>query len=397
MSTAAPAAPSLSALAAEAQPTPGTATDITAPAATQQNLVRSAKPIPDLPGVFSDDDPFPAPPSKPATPGTAQRGPDGRFLATGTSPVSAGPGEHALEAATQPDPAKPATTKFKFAGEEFDSSEAAEQNFKSLRGQFRPVQALARSLGGIDKIVPQFTGAAESARGWHAKAQELEAELATYRNGSAPASTEAAQPDAPAEGIDWGMYAEIEKLADAQGEPWKARQWLSEEQDKIVQARVQRILDERLAPLADAEKHQAVIDQTTNLFDNLAGYTNSDGSISFPELHDEAASYEVGKIWASLGFDPKLPQGAIAAIAIYRMSKANTSRSQAGPLAAAPQPAALIPAPPTDARAAADLGDGRVRELRAPDAGSPSADAARILSGLRQANSGSRALLGFDA
>jgi hypothetical protein len=425
MATAAPAAPSPSA-PASAQPAPGTGNaeaapdTVTIPAAPDSTprLARPLRPIPSLPGVFPDDDPFPVgasksaaatDPANPSSPGattTAARGPDGRFVA-GASPAATDGGEPALEVGTQDQ--QPATPKFKFGGEEFDSREAAEQNFKSLRGQYRPLQALARSLGGIDKIQTTFQQAAESARGWKAEAERLSAELQQARAGQPAASpssssTTTAVPDAtdakPAD-VDWELYAEIKKLANESGEPWKAEQWLINEVRKADRAHYESILDERFAPIAEAEQQAAVVSQTETLFSNLAEYVNADGSVAYPELHDEAASYAIGRMWASLGLPPEAaltPQGAIAAIAIYRMAK-GAGGSQAGSVADA-QPMTLTPpTAPTDAHAAAALGgDGRNMDMRIPDgmAGSASAEAARVLAGLRQANRGNRAVLGFE-
>lgn len=408
MATAAPAAPSTS--AQPAQPAPASTSDAAStslPPISVDSIPRvnkPLKPIPSLPGVLPDGDPFPLPksPKSAATSATptgansAARGPDGRFL-PGSSPGATDGEEHAQSAGDEP-----ATGKYKFGGEEFESQEAAEQNFRSLRGQYRPIQSLARSLGGVDKIVPHLGQAAESARGWHAEAQRLLAENEALRNGTAPARTSAptapdAAPDA-SESVDWELYAEIKKLATDSGEPWKADQWLTERQDAIVQARVQRILNERLQPLADSDARNAVAGQTETLFSSLAGYTNTDGSVAFPELHDEKAAYEVGRMWASMGLPPEAaltPQGAIAAIAIYRMGKGN--RSQAS-TATPPSPAAAFTdGIPTDAHAAAALDGGRGRPMASGSDGGPSAQAAAVIAGLRQVNSGNRALLGFEA
>ena len=96
-----------------------------------------------------------------------------------------------------------------------------------------------------------------------------------------------------------------------------------------------------------------------------------------------------------------LGTGAIAAVAVYRMAK--TKGSQAGPApvpgnVSTPAPATPpAPAPTaTDALAAAALGDGRGSNASLPGDNAPSAEAARILAGLRSANSGNRATLGFD-
>lgn len=427
MATAAPpAAPSPSA-PASAQPAPGAGTNadaapdtvaVPAPPDSTPRLAKPLRPIPSLPGVFPDDDPFPqrgasksdtaSDPASPSPPGanTPARGPDGRF-APGASPAATDGGERALEAATPADTPHP-SPKFKFGGEEFDSQEAAEQNFRSLRGQFRPLQSLARSLGGVDKIQPIFVQAAESARGWKAEAERLSAELQQVRSGqpAQPQSSPTAAPDAteatPAD-VDWELYAEIKKLANDSGEPWKAEQWLINEVRKADRAHYESLLDERFAPIADAEQQAAVVSQTETLFSNLAEYVNADGSVAYPELHDEAASYAIGRMWASLGLPPEAaltPQGAIAAIAIYRMAKGGSNGSQAGSAAGARPMTPAPPPTPTDAHAAAALGgDGRNMGLSIPDGanGSASAEAQRVLAGLRQANRGNRAVLGFDA
>lgn len=416
MASAAPAAPAPSTGAPASAPTPvATPTDAQPQPAPAPARVAKPIPPPQLPGVFPDDDPFPAAPSSESpsrgdnqpTAGPA-RGPDGRFLA-GASPAGTD-GEHGRE----PGPADPApppptpTAKFKFAGEEYDSQEAAEQNVRSLRGQYRPVQSLARQVGGMEHIAPKFVEAAASARGWQAKATALEAELTALRSG-APASTAAptstptpvaADPAVAEHAIDWDLYAEVSKLANERNEPWKAQQWLHEQTQKVVDSRLQRALADKFAPLEAQQHQQAVAGQTEELFSNLATYVNGDGTPAFPELHDEDSAYEVGRMWATLGLPADFaltPQGAIAAIGIYRMARTG---SQARTTPTPPQPAAHPPAPPTapnhDALAAATLSDGRpARQATAAD--SPSAEAAYIRAALRSVNAPNRATLGFDA
>lgn len=415
MASAAPAAtaPSTGAPADGAQPTP-----VAAPSAqpAPAPAARIAKPIPSLPGVFPDEgDPFPAPPSSKSpsrgdSPAAgANRGPDGRFLAGASPATTDGEPARELGDGQPPVPPTPPAAKFKFGGEEFDTQEAAEQNFRSLRGQYRPVQSLARQLGGVEHIVPRFSEAAASARGWQAKSVALEAELAALRSGApattsqpvTPASTPTDADPATAEHvIDWDFYAEVRKLANERNEPWKAEQWLHEQTQKVVDSRLQRALAEKFAPLEAQQHEQAVAGQTEALFGSLATYVNGDGSPAFPELHDEDSAYEVGKMWATLGLPADFaltPQGAIAAIGIYRMAK-HGSQARTTPTAAQPPTAPL--APPTanhDALAAATLSDGRpTRQATAAD-GSPSAEAAYIRAALRTVNASNRAVLGFDA
>lgn len=398
-------APSTSATAGGSQPTPGTATQDAAPARKPLAPIK-AKPAkaPSLPGVFPDGDPFPAPPGgETSDAGSAQtgpvpaRGPDGRFVAG--APPAAPAGEHAPE--RQPAEAKP--TPFEFAGEKFASKAEAEQNLKSLRGQFKPLQALARSIGGIDKVVGHVVAAAESARSWKARADQLEAELSAARSGAQPAAAQSQTQDAtqaePVKGVDWELYAEVKRLATEAGEPWKAEQWLHEQTEKVIDARLQRKLDERFAPLDQQQEQAAVVAQTETLFESMAGYANADGSPAFPELADPQAAYEIGRLWRKLGLPAEsalTPQGAMAAVGLYRLARGT---SQAKPAVGATPPPSPTPPPPaqlTDAQGAAALADGKPVVVSAPSNGQ-SAEAARILAGLRQASVGSRAQLGFDA
>lgn len=407
MASATPAAPSPSA-------TPAAGTGAAAPdaAPVAQPVAPTAspiRPIPSpptasrLPGVYDDD--FPAAPSAtssdgstPADPATPSRGPDGRFVSPSSDPNVA---------VHTPEPAPAA--KFKFADEEYESQQAAEHNFKTLRGHFKPVQGLAKQLGGIDRIVPTLSSAAESARGWKAAHDNLKAELEAIRNGAQPSQpSQPHQPQPPdadtaSADVDWELYAEIKKLATEKGEPWKAEQWLITEVRKAERSHVEKLLEQRDAPLKAAQAKQALAAQTETLFGNLADYTNADGSPAFPELADEAAAYEVGKLWASLGLPPQAaltPQGAIAAIALYRESK-RSAGSQAGPAPTSTpmQPPPAMPPTATDTAAAAGMTDGRPSAASVPGmTRSDSPEAAAILAGLRQANKNSRSnVLGFDA
>lgn len=364
------------------------------------NPRKAAKPIPSrpqLPGVFPDEgDPFPS--DQAASP---SRGPDGRFLASPSSATSptAPAGEHSQQ--LEPKPAK-----FKFGGEEFDSAEAAEQNFKSLRGQYKPIQQLARQLGGIEKVPETLTRAAESARAWNAEALRLQAELATLRSGQPAGQSPAApapDPTPPAEAdVDWDLYAEVKKLATESGEPWKAEQWLINETRKLERARFEQMLDARFEPIRVQQQQAEVDGRTTELFSNLQNYTLADGSPAFPELNDGDSAYAIGKMWAQLGLPAEAaltPQGAIAAIAMYRMLASGRSNPQARAAASAPptQPPPPPPAP-TDTQAAAGLVDGRPSLASVAGNGAPSAEAARIVAALRATRTDGRTqMLGFDA
>lgn len=375
----------------------------------EQRLAKPIKPIPRLPGVIPDDEPFPsaprrASPSPTTSPGERPRGPDGKFIAADAASTSAStsatpappsqePGDHTLEPTKAEEPPP---SKFKFAGEEFDSQEVAEQNFKSLRGQFKPIQQLAREVGGLDKIAPMFNRAAESARGWKAEHDRISAELAQYRSGQAPAATDPAEPQEAQPDVDWELYAEIKKVATEAGEPWKAEKWLQSEVQRVQNARIEALLDERLAPVREAEARAAVTSQTEAIFGSLAEYVNSDGTPGFPELRDEASAFEVGRTWAGMGLPSEValtPQGAVLAVALYRMMNG----SQVKPVAVSPGAAPSAPPPPQTA-AAASLSDGRTPVIApgSPSMDPVSAEGARILQGLRAAHKQTRPNLGFE-
>lgn len=423
MATSAPAAPSTSGAPSAPSVSP-------ASAPTQQPAESGApargplKPIPSLPGVLPDVDTsnFGVPTDAGPSSGQRARDASGRFVAGSAPATPADGGEYTQQPGdTAPEPpAEPAKPqRFKFGGAEFDTQEAAEQNFRSLRGQFRPVMALAKQVGGIENIGPTLQRAADSARAWHAEAQQLRAELEAVRSGRAPAGdpqthqqsqdASTADPAAQADaGVDWDLYAEVRKLADAQGEPWKAEQWLIGEVQKAERARYEALIEERLSPFTAAQERAGLAQQTEQVFGALAEYQNSDGSPTFPELHNEADAYAVGKLWAALGLPPEAaltPQGAMAAIALYREHKRNSAGTAPVAHPAQPNaptarpPVAAAPPTPSDAAGAAGLADGRPSTLGLPAEGGPSAEAARILAGLRSVNDNSsrRAVLGFDA
>lgn len=399
MATAAPAAPSATPAGSPA-PAPGAAPETTAPAAPARGTLRPIPPPPPLPGVLPDDPSAPSPRDAASHPpaGDRARGPNGRFLPGDATPPESATleGEH-----TQPQ------ERYRFAGDEFDSQEHAEQSFRTLRGQFKPVMGLAKQLGGVDKIAPTIERAAASARAWQAEANRLSAELDQYRAGrpaTAPTPetpTAPAQPETDSDGVDWELYAEIKRLATEAGEPIKAEQWLMQQIQAAERSRYEKLVDERMAPFTAAQERAATAQHTETLFGHLAGYTNGDGTPAFPELHDESAAYEVGRIWAGLGLPPEAaltPQGALAAIGIYRMTKSRAGANSDTANATRTVTSSVPPAPvaPSDAAAAAGLDDGRTMPM-SPRLDGPSAEAARILGALRSVNNGNRSLLGFDA
>jgi hypothetical protein len=308
--------------------------------------------------------------------------------------VAAQPSPEAPEAAPVEAPEAPvdpnAPEKFIIAGEEFESKEAFEQNFKSLRGQFKPMAETAHK-------------AAESANAWKADSEgkdalinRLTAELTAARSQSQPAeqAPPPAEESSSEEGIDWELYAEISRRYTEAGEPHKAQQWLQEKVDAIQAAREAKLREALEAPAkAEAARRQLHAD-TSQLFSSLAEYTNTDGTPAYPELRDKDAAFAVGRFWQQMGLPAshaRTPQGAIAAIALYRMAVAQNASSQGSP---DPAPAPPTPEAAAGAAAAALVG-GRPEVRVSPTDASMNPEAARILKGLANTTL-TRPGLGFE-
>lgn len=398
MSTAAPAtgAPAPAAPAATpATPAPD--------AGAQSAQPRAIKPIPPsrLPGVLEDG---PEDASAPEAQAARARDARGRFTADGTPIVEKG-AKPQRDAAPEPEAAPEvpdlpdAKPKVKFAGREFDSMEAAEHYVKSIEGRYEPVQ---RKLGQTEG---QLVRAAESARGWHAEAQRLQARVAELEAGAGaqPAADQSGAQPAEAKGIDWTLYADVVKIANEAGEPWKAHQWLQEQYDalraadaKALRDEIARLRDEAIeGPRREAQQQAELAGTADAIVTSLAGYKGPDGSPAFPEAADGETMRAVGELWVSLGMDPQIaltPGGAVAAISLYRQARAMDGA--ATPPAA--QPAAPLPPPDQAAAAAAGLDGGRPLLPAATDRRELDPSVARLVAGLKNREL-IRPGLGFEA
>lgn len=386
MATAAPAAaPST---AAPAAPVAAPAAD----GASNQPAIaapRTIKPIPPsrprLPGVLEDG---PEDASTPEAVEARARDAAGRFTKTSD-------GTPIVERGAEGEPKIPdlpeAKPKFKFAGREFATQAEAEHYVRSMEGRYKPIQEAATRDGA------QLVKAAESARGWHSEAQRLAARVAELEAGGGN-PTPAAE-SAPT-GIDWGLYAEIAKVAAEAGEPWKAQQWLQEQTDTLrtrdaetLRQEIARLRDEAIeGPQREAAERAQLVQTADALVNSMAAHENPDGSPAFPEFRDGEQAREIGKLWQSLGLDSQIaltPGGAVAAVGLYRLAKSMNAAPTAPPqtLVALPDPAA---------EAAAGLDGGRPLMPAASGRSSLDPSVARLVAGLK-----SRELfkpgLGFDA
>jgi len=266
----------------------------------------------------------------------------GRFLKQpGAKAADGSPEQDSVKVPPKPGE-EPKPERFKWAGEEWDSQEKAEQSFRTLRGQFRANEARAR----------ERDSAAHSATAWKAEHDRVLAELQAVKQGKVSPETGTTSEPSPeaGESIDWALYAEITKTAAERGQPEVATQWLAQEQERVMQARVEKLLSERLdaelAPVKEAEQIRYVEQHTNDLFASMAEYVSEDGSSAFPELQDEEQAADVGRLWHSLGLPPEqalTPQGAMSAVLMYRGYQAASNSANAANPAATPTAATSTP------------------------------------------------------
>lgn len=243
---------------------------------------------------------------------------------------------------------------FKFADQDWESQDKAEQSFKTLRGQFKSMQdrtAKAEAYG---------VKAVESANAWKSHADRLQAELDQLRG--APQKTnqqvraaQAGQPSTGVEGaettvssliesLDWGL---INQMAGEHGTT-VALYEMADQLAAKMEARFQERLNGIERPIAE---QRALVEQATkarDLFVNLAQATYQDGSLAYPELGEPESAEQIATFWTqmpSVGI-PKdtlmTPAGVHLAVLMWREWRRSQGSSNQPPTTAsgAPTPAA---------------------------------------------------------
>jgi hypothetical protein len=253
----------------------------------------------------------------------------------------------------EPKKEAPAPKKFKFAGEEFDTQEAAEQKHKSLQGMFKPLNER------VSKAEALAREAAESARYWKEQA-EARAQFPTppeqappsARQGSEPPTAKTAEQELQAAlaNVDGEMF---ETLAREKGLPlagrYLAAQVLASVHDTMLPALRDEIMAQinpRLDPVAQSVEFQQQTTEVGNLFESMGQLKNPNGEIAFPEMNDENELYEVAELWASMDNPQPTAQSLIQAIAMYRLYRgARGGSQQVTPQVDVPAPQNLMPRP----------------------------------------------------
>jgi hypothetical protein len=290
---------------------------------------------------------------------TRLRGPDGKFIKQ-----SSDTGEELVSPALpdgeiQPEPAP---AKFKFAGEEFESQDKAEQNFKTLRGMYKADQAKIKQLG---EYVPAYEA-------WKGHAEALAARIAELeKGGAAPQPQPGVQPSRTAElkgtevssvedvlkQIDWDAYNYIAtKGSLAKGGEYLIGEVMRMVKEQMIPSAVNQLREEMmnsLAPFQESAQASQTVEAMTRATQQLATLQTSDGRVAFPELSDVKAVEEIGYYWgreaeSEADAERRLrllqtPAGLLQAIAFYRLQKSLINTPAPEPSA---RPAEELPANP---------------------------------------------------
>jgi hypothetical protein len=224
---------------------------------------------------------------------------------------------------------------------------------------------------------------------WQNRARQLEAELASARQGtSVPPSQAGQSPQAPQrqpfqppprlvdqdplEGIDF----EAARAIEAEHGTMAATTWIVQEALKRQREQFQASQDEFARPFQEQQKIQARIERGRDLFNGLRNMADDDGTKHFPELENDDVSYRIANLWLQqYGNLPEEwvyqnPFSLYSAIAVWRDAQAHEDaylKRRATPAEVAPVAEQMIgqtPAVPGNgegnggAPAVADLGSG---------------------------------------
>lgn len=242
---------------------------------------------------------------------------------------------------------------FEFAGQKFKDRAAAEKQFKS-------------AVGGTVGLQRQNVALEKSAREWvsygdalAARNAELEAELTTLRSGK-PSPSARAQTQDPAQsqanpdsddlvsGMDWETYNLMQSSEDPEirntAGLFLAQQTL--EAAKKMLARERESMKAALAPIESQRELQAATTNLTNIYQAVMGRQYADGSLMYPELHEQESASQVLKIWKALPileekrFSPEALHLAVAHLRTARRTSAS-SPQPAPPRQTAASPEAI--------------------------------------------------------
>lgn len=281
------------------------------------------------------------------------------------APIEAKPGEQAPPLQDDGSATPPAEAKapFKFAGRDWESTEQAEQSFRTLQGQYKP-------------LIQAKETEERKAFGWYQHSISLQKELEQLKSGSAkpgngvgansaePSAAPApnSDPNDPFAGIDMGVY---QLLAQTDG-PQVAAAWLAGETAKNQATRTQALISEAIAPFKQAQERQQATSRITGEVNELytwaSSQRNPDGTPVFSELGDPQAERETGEIVGWL-----LSQGIPDNIAISPVGLKIASLLRRDALAQSGSSQSVAPSSPAHNPAAAAVAAALLQGQQAQD------------------------------
>jgi hypothetical protein len=288
---------------------------------------------------------------------------------------------------TEPPPTEPAK-KFKFAGEEWESQEAAEQNFKSMRGNFKSKD------GRITQVEAERDEGYRTGHAWKAEHDRLlarNAELEAQVAGKQPAATPQPGSGGNGEGdLTRGIDMDAFEFIAHKSSLAKAGEYLLGEafrvfEQKILPSKLEALetqINERLQPFEQTATQHQQIETMTQVATRMASLQTADGKTAFPELADPKKLQAIGRVWAEEGGDLQAlsdPRGLLKAIGMYRLVHSFENQPPpATPDDAAPALPVTPAAPGAGASVPVDPGNGQVTPVGAARSNLPPATAALV-------------------
>ena len=217
--------------------------------------------------------------------------------------------------------------KFAFMGEEFDSKEAAEQNSRSLRGQFKSQQDQINELRTANNSYELAFQRAEQE-----KASGAQPQPQGSTDAEPGAKPESSGGDAVSEiitkGIDWEM---VKQVRETQGED-AAMQWMAYELGTKLNDRFESQLKEKTSEFGKFQEATQAQRQVADTFTQARNFVDPEGQPLYPELQEQESTREVFQIWERLDLPPAKmlsPAGVYFAILAHRDLKGINSKSKA--------------------------------------------------------------------
>lgn len=270
----------------------------------------------------------------------------GRFVKQGEGAEA--PAEEPPAPEQAPEDAKPASAKFKFGGAEFDSQEAAEQSFRTLRGQYKSMeQRVKDSRSEAERVVGQWQ---ESHRNLENQVRELREQLAGKRpSAEEKPRQEGATPndeiaDIIEKEIDWDFVNDLSSTRS----PAEAMKWALYKLAHAMDKRASGLVEKSTAPFREITQSVEKQGKFAAVFQQAAEYTNEEGAPLYPEVRDEKIRPVIARILERLELPEEIaysPRGIYLAVAAYRDLAGRTTQQPLSPASLTTSPSKPTPAP----------------------------------------------------